>query len=326
MIHVERLNLARERNLRTLTAFLEKNGLRRDPLDACFVLYDDTDMIGVCGRQGNVLKNFAIDPAYRGEALLDLLMTEMFKELYQKGYEDLFVYTKSKNAQFFEAYQFQEVADTGSVVLLHRGPTSPSVSLEAIYPSADLPLDSGAIVMNANPFTLGHRYLIETSAKKVARLYVFIVEHNGCRFSFEDRFRLVKTQTEDLENVVVLPSGDYSISQATFPSYFLKEQAHIDSAHAVLDALVFKTYYVPHFHIGTRFLGEEPKDPSTALYNKLLTKWLSPECKVEIIPRKEWNGQVISATLVRRALDARDLEPIRHAVPTGTYRYLESLL
>lgn len=50
----------------------------------------------------------------------------------------------------------------------------------------------GSIVMNCNPFTLGHRYLVEEASRQSDLLYIFVVEEDKSDFPFEDRFNMVK--------------------------------------------------------------------------------------------------------------------------------------
>ena len=73
----------------------------------------------------------------------------------------------------------------------------------------------GAIVMNCNPFTYGHRYLIEEACKIVDLLIIFVVEENQSLFSFAERFAMVCEGTSDLEKVMVVPSGEYILSNET---------------------------------------------------------------------------------------------------------------
>ena len=80
----------------------------------------------------------------------------------------------------------------------------------------------GCIVMNCNPFTNGHHYLIQESSKLVTKLIVFVVEENKSIFSFDDRIKLVREGVHNIENVTVLPSGQFMISSVTFPGYFNK--------------------------------------------------------------------------------------------------------
>ncbi len=80
----------------------------------------------------------------------------------------------------------------------------------------------GAVVMNANPFTLGHRYLVEKAAKENDFVYVFVVSANTSLFSADERLQLVREGLSDLDNVVVVAGGDYMVSYATFPAYFCR--------------------------------------------------------------------------------------------------------
>ena len=184
---------------------------------------------------------------------------------------------------------------------------------------------NGSIVMNCNPFTLGHRYLIEYAASRVDNLYIFVVEEDKSYFSFEDRISLVRQGTEDLKNVIVLPSGNFIISATTFPGYFYKDdikEATIDCSN---DLTVFAQYIAPALDIKIRFAGEEPLDPVTNQYNEGM-KEILPQYGIEFHPiaRKcDTDGsQVISASRVRNYFESGDLESLKSIVPSTTYRYL----
>ena len=184
---------------------------------------------------------------------------------------------------------------------------------------------NGSIVMNCNPFTLGHRYLIEYAASRVDNLYIFVVEEDKSYFSFEDRICLVRQGTEDLKNVIVLPSGKFIISATTFPGYFYKDdikEATIDCSN---DLSVFAQYIAPALDIKIRFAGEEPLDPVTNQYNEGM-KEILPQYGIEFHPiaRKcDTDGrQVISASRVRKYFESGDLDSLKSIVPSTTYRYL----
>lgn len=181
----------------------------------------------------------------------------------------------------------------------------------------------GAIVMNCNPFTLGHRYLIETASKQVDTLYIFVVEENKSFFEFEDRYQLVKAGTQDLENVVVLPSGKFIISALTFPGYFYKDNNKDAVVDTSKDVDLFGKYIAKILNIKVRFVGEEPIDMVTRQYNRSMQERL-PLYGIEVmeIKRKEMGAQVISASRVRKCLENKDFEGIRELVPETTYEYL----
>lgn len=185
---------------------------------------------------------------------------------------------------------------------------------------------NGSIVMNCNPFTLGHRYLIEYAASLVATLYIFVVEENRSYFPFNDRLFLVKQGTSDLSNVVVLPSGNFIISATTFPGYFLKDDIKDVKIDCSNDINVFAQYIAPALNIKIRFAGEEPLDPVTNQYNDGMMEILPKHgMEFRVIPRKKDNKgeQVISASRVRKLFEAGDFDALKQLVPPTTLDYLK---
>jgi [citrate (pro-3S)-lyase] ligase len=182
----------------------------------------------------------------------------------------------------------------------------------------------GAIVMNCNPFTLGHRYLIETAAAKVDFLLVFVVSEDKSIFPFKDRFKLVDLGTADLPNVGVIESGKFIISTTTFTEYFNKAELQdilpVDSSE---DVTIFAQEIAPAAHISIRFVGTEPNDKVTLQYNRTLARIL-PEYGIgfEEIPRKETCGAAISASRVRKLLEEKNFDEIAKLVPQTTLDYL----
>lgn len=183
---------------------------------------------------------------------------------------------------------------------------------------------NGSIVMNCNPFTKGHKYLIERAAHEVDNLYIFVVEEDKSFFPFKDRFELVKKGTDYLHNVIIIPSGKFIISAATFPGYFLKDGNKEIEVDASMDIRTFGKYIAKALNIKVRFAGEEPRDFVTRKYNEQMREIL-PQYGVEFIEvkRKEEGGQVISASLVRKYLEERDFAKIKELVPETTYEYLK---
>lgn len=181
----------------------------------------------------------------------------------------------------------------------------------------------GSIVMNCNPFTLGHRYLIETSAAKVDLLYIFVVEEDRSMFPFKDRIELVRKGTADLKNVVVIPSGKFIISQTTFQAYFTKEEKNDVAIDASNDINIFASKIAPSLGITVRFAGEEPLDNVTNQYNATM-KRLLPRAGIdfEVISRKEEGGAPISASRVRALLKDKKFDEIAKITPKTTYNYL----
>lgn len=188
---------------------------------------------------------------------------------------------------------------------------------------ADGTTDNGAIVMNCNPFTKGHRYLIEVASVQVERLFVFVVEEDKSFFSFQDRFEMVKRGCADLDNVTVLPSGRYVLSALTLPGYFEKDDLQNTVLDASADLELFAYQIAPVLHIKKRFVGTEPADHFTAQYNQEMKRIL-PKAGIELveIERIKERQQVVSASLVRKALQEKRVKDIEALVPKSTFDYL----
>ncbi|MDR0920637.1 MAG: hypothetical protein LBM93_15525, partial [Oscillospiraceae bacterium] len=182
----------------------------------------------------------------------------------------------------------------------------------------------GSIVMNCNPFTLGHRYLIEYASSRVDKLFIFVVEEDKSVFPFADRLELVRKGTADLQNVVVLPSGKFIISANTFAAYFTKSEQQDIVIDASNDLSIFGEQIAPTLGITVRFAGEEPTDNITRQYNSQMSIILPKyNIRFEEIPRKEFNGVAISASRVRKLLETKDFHSIAEIVPATTLNYLK---
>lgn len=188
---------------------------------------------------------------------------------------------------------------------------------------ADGTTNNGAIVMNCNPFTKGHRYLIETASAQVERLFIFVVEEDKSFFSFQDRFEMVKRGCEDIDNVTVIPSGRYVLSAVTLPGYFEKDDLQDTILDASADLELFAYQIAPVLHIKKRFVGTEPTDRFTAQYN-LEMKRILPKTGMELIEieRVKEGEKVVSASTVRKALREQRWDDVEDMVPKSTWEYL----
>jgi Citrate lyase synthetase len=184
---------------------------------------------------------------------------------------------------------------------------------------------SAAVVVNCNPFTLGHKYLLEYAAARCKLLHIFVVWEDYSVFPSEIRYRLVKKGTEHLPNVIVHRGRDYIISNATFPSYFIKKYEDLVETHAKLDLGIFAKYFAGTLKIKKRFVGEEPNCMVTATYNKIMKQILPLNgIEVEEIPRITSEGSAISASRVRELVKNNEMEKIKELVPDTTYQFLMS--
>ena len=311
------------RKLNMWEQLLRKSGLTPDKqTDSILLIWDNEELIATGSRYGNILKCIAVDGNHQGEDLTATILTQLRQDALAAGHRHLFLYTKPKNRLMFSSLFFYPIAETDSVLLMENQQHGIADFLDSLtVPSCDG--ITGAIVMNCNPFTKGHRYLIEQAAKECDRLLIFVLSEDRSHFKTQDRMAMVKAGTADLGNVTILPTGPYLISSATFPTYFLKEQADTTNAQCQLDVAVFGTHYAPRFHITRRFVGSEPFCPVTNAYNKALQQLL-PSYGVEYreIPRLEADGTPVSATNVRKLVEEKNTEALRALVPDSTFRYL----
>lgn len=181
----------------------------------------------------------------------------------------------------------------------------------------------GSIVMNCNPFTYGHRYLIEQALKTADYLIIFVVEEDRSLFTFTERFAMVCEGTADMENVFVVPSGPFILSQTTFPEYFIKEMDEDIVKNVENDITLFAERIAPYLNIRYRFVGEEPEDKVTKEYNLAMKRILPLKgIQVSEIPRKKRQEKYISATAVRKYLEEYRLDELSGLVPESTMRIL----
>ena len=309
-------------------ALLEKEQIRMDAnLDYTCAIFDETQHAIATGScYGNTLRCFAVAHAHQGEGILHALLTHLMDVQKERGNDAVFLYTKGATAPYFQHLGFHEIARVGTeIVFLENKSDGFSSYLENLSKeSPETSGTTGAIVLNANPFTRGHLYLVEYAARECDLLHLFIVSEEMSLFPFAVRERLVRAGTAHLNNVICHASGPYIVSQSTFPSYFQKDEDAVIESHAKLDIAVF-TRIAAALGITRRYVGSEHASRVTRLYNEIMQTEL-PKADIEcrIIPRREISGAPISASNVRRAIKDGDLAAIAQLVPETTLAYLKS--
>ena len=299
-------------------------GIRRDKnLDYTCAVYDeDYSVIATGSCFGNTLRCMAVSHEHQGEGLMNQVVSHLVQHEYERGINHLFLYTKCNSAKFFGDLGFYEIVRVNNqVVFMENRRTGFSDYLSALSQTKREGKNIAALVLNANPFTLGHKFLVEKAASENDILHVFIVSEDASLVPFDVRKRLVIAGTSHLHNVVYHDTGPYIISGATFPSYFQKDDEAVIESHANLDLEIF-VRIAESLGINARYVGEEPKSLVTGIYNRIMSEKL-PEhgIKCVIVPRKTEGGRVISASDVRQAIKEGRLEEIRGLVPESTYEY-----
>ena len=312
------------RAMAMVDALLTREGICRDPhLDYTCAMFDGDGLVLATGSSfGATLRCFAVDAAHRGEGLLNQILTHLISHQAAQGRYHLFLYTKPESAVLFGDLGFHEIARVpGRLVFMENRRRGFSGYLQNLAKTRSGGV-SAAIVMNADPFTLGHQYLAEQAAAHCDTLHLFLVSEDLSAVPFADRRRLAALGTVHIPNVILHDCGPYLISAATFPSYFLKEETELTQCQAALDSEVFRQI-AGVLNITERWVGEEPSSAVTALYNRVMAETL-PDAGIRcvILPRKEANGVPISAGAVRACLRRGDVQALRSLVPQTTLDYL----
>lgn len=316
-------------------ALLISEGIRRDAnLDYTCGMYDDEMHIIATGSCfGNTLRCFAVSHEHQGEGLMNSIVSHLIEFQFSRGNTHLFLYTKCNSAKFFGDLGFYEIARIdGQIVFMENRKTGFQNYLRTFAKdalpeglTAETPTRKiAALVMNANPFTLGHQYLVEKAAVENDLLHLFIVSEDASLVPFKIRKQLVMKGTAHLKNICYHDSGPYIISNATFPSYFQKDENAVIESHAMLDLTVF-TQIAKVLGITRRYVGEEPTSLVTGIYNRIMSEKL-PEQGIEciVVPRKTCEDTPISASNVRLALQNGDYDTLSKLVPQTTLDYFKS--
>jgi [citrate (pro-3S)-lyase] ligase len=299
-------------------------GLRfEDGCDDVVGMYEDGRLVATAARAGCVLKMFAIAPAHQGGAVLGALADALIGLGRAAGEEAFFVFTRPEHVPSFEALHFRLLASHAQAALLEHG--GGLAAYLARHAGLVRPGRHGASVVNGNPFTLGHQYLVEAASRQVDVFYLFVVREDRSVFPFAARYRLAAEATRHLPNVVLLDTSRYAVSAATFPTYFLKRLDDVAVAQMQLDVRLFAAHLAPFFGIRTRFVGQEPFDATTAAYNAVMREVL-PQYGLSLVEFERPAGEdgPVSATKVRAALARRDFDLLRRMVPETTLAYLRS--
>lgn len=328
--------------------FLQTNGLRYDDVDYYAAIVDESsdEMIAGGGLKGSVIKCVAVSDGHKGEAVANVIVSHLIAKANAEGCQCVKLYTKPDNRQLFESLSFRLIAESPNAILMETGvggiekyseelrvkseelrvkseelgvKSEELKNDESVVSNARKPI--GAIVMNANPFTLGHRFLVEQSSELVERLYVVVVREDCSMFSYNERKAMVSQGVRDIGNVVVVDGSDYAVSAATFPTYFLKQLSDATDTQIILDLDLYRRRIAPALGATIRFFGSEPTDPLTRRYNELMHQQLGEE-HVHEIQRKQQEGSAISASRVRKAMMEGCIWDAIQLVPPTTIPYI----
>lgn len=337
-------NIPRQR--RRIEQFLGDNGLRLDDVDYYAALVDETtdEIVAGGGLKGGVIKCVAVAEGHKGEAVANQIVSHLIAQANADGHQCVKLFTKPQNQKMFESMSFRLLAEAPKAILMETGiggirkyseelesekgkvkSEKSNGKLHHNNPSTPQPImpPSGIIIMNCNPFTLGHRYLIEQAAQQVQTLYILVVREDCSMFSYDERKAMIERGVAHINNVVVCDGSEYSISATTFPTYFLKSLSDASDTQMTLDIDLYRRHIAPALDATVRFVGTEPDDPLTRRYNELMKSML-PD--VREVARLEKGGVAVSASRVRKAIVENHLAQAARLVPPTTIPYIAAHL
>lgn len=288
-----------------IDSMLKANGLRSDDFDyyAGVFKFREDELLGGGGLKGNVIKCIAVGNELREHQMGLKLVSHLINIAVGNGHETVRLFTKPENKLIFESIGFTQIASSPKAILMEIGQNG--IAAYCKYLSIlKKEGKNGVIVMNANPFTHGHRYLIEQAAQEVDNLYVIAVKEDKSLFSYEERKAMIVDGCQNLKNVTVCEGSDYVISAMTFPTYFLKELSDASDTQMLLDLDIFSHHIAHALNASIRFVGTEPADQLTNRYNELMSETLPRQgIEVRIVDRLANQGGVVSASLLRRQIE-----------------------
>ena len=322
-IDIQELPLSVPMIRRQVEDFLGSNGLRLGEVDLYLAaLSEEGTILAGGGLQRDILKCLAVSAEARSLGLSVPLISRLISVASERGFTNVKVFTKPENRSVFESLGFRLLAEAPKAILMENGR-----GLEDYCHYLRGHQAPGVIVMNANPFTWGHHYLVEQASSSCQaqegqrNITIIPVKEDVSRFPYSERLAMIRTGCDHLADVV--EGSDYQISAATFPTYFLKDLSDAAETQMRLDIDLFGRHIATALGARVRFVGTEPADPLTARYNALM-KELLPAYGIDVveIPRLADAGGPVTATRVRALLDEGRFKAASAFTPASTWPYL----
>jgi len=333
----ELLDIENPLDIELLNTFLTSLGFDyiKEEVDTTMIIYNLNDeIIGTGSLKGNTLKYVVVAPKFRDSTAFPLIVTYLTNKALE-NYKQCFVYTKPKTAKLFQAIGYSLIATAEPIFSVLEFGYSTIKDFQRHLKKLKvktLTNNIAAIVVNCNPFTVGHRYLIEKASEENELVYLFVVSENLASFPFEIRWKLIKEGISHLKNVKMLATGPYIVSGAIFPNYFLKNESWnlISKKQAEIDVKIFVEYIAPILNIKKRYIGCETYCETTAAYNTAMHKIL-PKHNIKVIECERISSNkdfcekdYISASKVREAIKQDKLNDVLSSLPECTKKFLLS--
>ncbi|WP_250136931.1 adenylyltransferase/cytidyltransferase family protein [Mesoplasma lactucae] len=325
--YLDVVDINNKKAMQEVSDFLKKFDLELDFIDYCITLRNvqTNEIMATCSTQFNLIKCIAVCSKFGGLGLSNVMVTHMLERISNEGYDEAFIITKEKNRDTFMKMGFGMIYENDTIAFLTNRPDRVT-DYENYLKSVNIPGNNGVIVMNANPFTYGHQYLIEQASKQVDTLYVVPVLENMSFFTYDERKEMITKGSEQFKNVKVLNGCPYIISKSVFPSYFLKSDDEVIKQQTNLDANIFVKLFKEPLDVKKRFVGTEPYSKTTEMYNEALATVMNANgIELVVIDRKDFDGKPISASTARLDILNHNEKELEEIVPKTTLQVLNSI-
>ena len=176
--------------------FLGENGLRLEAVDVYCAIEDDSGhILAGAGLSGDIIKCIAVAAQARSEGLVAPLVSHIISLAAARGITELKLFTKPENQAIFESLGFRVIARAPKAILMEngRGLERYCAYLKGFAREGR----NGVVVMNANPFTLGHLYLLQQASRQVDTLYVIPVKEDRSQFPYTERASMIQMAVEN---------------------------------------------------------------------------------------------------------------------------------
>ncbi|MFV0440005.1 MAG: [citrate (pro-3S)-lyase] ligase [Lachnospirales bacterium] len=304
---------------------LERVGLVYTEYAVQIGAYYGEELVGGISLDKNCIKLLRVSCLHSGKGISNGLVGEVTKIAYDKGILHIFVYTKPENEEKFTSQGFYKIFKTDNVLFLENQRSGIKKYVNSLKSKKVEGKNIASIVMNLNPLTLGHEYLIKKACEENDVVHIFIVKEDLSVFPYEVRLKILKEVAKRYENLIVHEGSDYIISSATFPTYFIKSSDNIPEIYARLDVNIFGEYIVNTLGINKRYIGTEPYSKTTNMYNKVIKEVLSTyDVNIIEVDRTDIDNEVVSASKVREFIKNDKIENAYKLLPQETIDFLKS--
>ncbi len=301
-------------------------------VDLTMILYNlNNEIIGTGSVRKKTLKFVAVSTKFRETTAFAQIVTFLTNKILE-NYKQCFVFTKPYTSRLFESIGFSHIATAEPLFSVLEFGYETIQNYQEYLKENKIKTKTdqiASIVVNCNPYTIGHQYLIEKAAAENELVYLFVVSENLSVFPFELRWKMIKQGISHLNNVKMLSTGSYIVSGAIFPHYFLKQESTnlISEKQAEIDVKIFAKYIAPVLNIKRRYIGTENYCLTTSAYNNAM-KEILPKKGVEVIEVKRISANnsdnFVSASKVRKAIKNNNLQSVIDFLPLVTRDFLLS--